>query len=344
VTIEPFDPRTVSDAEWAAHHDLVASIDAEAVPDDEPMPLAEHIAWVKHGPTHRHCFLWAAWDDERRRMLGVSFFMFWDEPTNRDLGSFWVDVRPEARRRGLGLRLLEPVVETAGVHGRTLLDAFARPGIPAGEPFLDGIGGRLAFTGRVNALDVDAIDLTMLHDWVDRAKERAADYRLDGWDAPCPDDRVESFIGAQSIMNTAPKEDFEVEDEVFTVDQLRKREASWRERKADTWWLAAIHEPTGDIAGYTELTLPGHWPSRAYQGDTGVDPAHRNQGLGRWLKAAMLLRLIDERPAVRRVTTHNAGSNEPMLNINHALGFRCISEHPTYQIPLQSIVARLASR
>ncbi len=99
------------------------------------------------------------------------------------------------------------------------------------------------------------------------------------------------------------------------------------------------------IAGYTEIVLPtATWPTRGFQGDTGVDPNHRDRGLGRWLKAEMLLRLIDERPAVRRVTTQNAGSNAPMLNINHALGFRCIEERPTYQIPLGEMKARVASR
>jgi GNAT superfamily N-acetyltransferase len=86
--------------------------------------------------------------------------------------------------------------------------------------------------------------------------------------------------------------------------------------------LCAVDDATGRFVGYTEL---GFWPwdpHKGNQGDTGVHPAHRNLGIGRWLKAAMLQRLLRERPEVRYVTTGNAGSNRPMLAINVALGFR----------------------
>jgi GNAT superfamily N-acetyltransferase len=230
----------------------------------------------------------------------------------------------------------------ARVNDRTLLDASTSAPVPAGPAFLESLGGRQAFTGRRNALDIDTLDVDLLHRWVNQAKERADEYRLDALDAPCPPDRVDAFVAAMAIMNTAPREDLDVEDEVFTVELLRQREAANAFRGAEQWVIAAIHEPTGDIAGYTELVLPTvTWPTRGFQGDTGVDPNHRNRGLGRWLKASMLLRLIDERPAVRRVVTFNAGSNAPMLSINHALGFRCVEDRVTYQIPLDVLEERL---
>jgi GNAT superfamily N-acetyltransferase len=345
VTIEPFDPKTASEAELAAHHDLVAFIEREAVPDDEPYPFAEFAAYVRLEPPARKTWYWLAWDEKRERVLGLSSFMFWDEEANRNLGSFWVDVRTEERRNGLGSRLLAPVLQVARANGRTLLDAGTSTRVAAGAAFLQALGGRHVLTFRKNALDVDAVDLAMVHAWVDRAKQRAGDYRLDGWDAPCPEDRVEAFVAAQSIMNTAPTEDFSVEDEVFSVELLREREAANAARGYDQFVFAAVHEPTGEIAGYTEIVLPTKtWPTRGFQGDTGVDPRHREKGLGRWLKAAMLLRVIDERPEVRRIVTGNAGSNEPMLNINHALGFRCIDERPVFQISIEDIEARLAAR
>lgn len=57
----------------------------------------------------------------------------------------------------------------------------------------------------------------------------------------------------------------------------------------------------------------------AYQG--AVHPDHRGQGLGKWLKAAVLLDLPGEFPGVQRVRTGNADSNAAMLGINRALGF-----------------------
>jgi GNAT superfamily N-acetyltransferase len=77
-----------------------------------------------------------------------------------------------------------------------------------------------------------------------------------------------------------------------------------------------------------------------WQGGTAVDPTHRNKGLGRWLKAAMLQRLLDERPEVANVDTWNAGSNEPMLAINVALGFRPVKYYNARQIPVPDLLAR----
>jgi mycothiol synthase len=342
VKIEAFDHAGASDAELVRYHDLHTSIELEAVPEDEPQPFADFAGWLRIAPAARKTWAWVVWDDDRKRILARSFFMLIEEEANQTLGSFWVDVRPEVRRQGVGLRLLEPLVDVARDHRRTLLDANARPAIPAGAAFLAAVGAEHRFNARINALDIAQVDLNLLHAWADRAKERATDYRLEAWDAPCPDDHVEAFVAAESIMNTAPREGFDMEDEVFTVHQLREREAANAERGLEQWIITAVHEPTGEIAGYTEIALPSHWPSRAYQGDTGVDPAHRDKGLGRWLKAAMLLRLVDERPAVRRITTQNAGSNEPMLNINHELGFRCIEERPVYQVPLDVLTERIA--
>jgi len=52
------------------------------------------------------------------------------------------------------------------------------------------------------------------------------------------------------------------------------------------------------------------------------------------LKATMALRLVSERPEVRSISTGNAGSNAPMLSINHAMGFRCVEQRDYYQVAI----------
>jgi len=70
-----------------------------------------------------------------------------------------------------------------------------------------------------------------------------------------------------------------------------------------------------------------------------VFPEFRNHGLGRWLKAAMVEKILRERPRVRFVRTGNANSNAPMLKINHELGFRLYNTLTIWQIPVATVLA-----
>ena len=58
----------------------------------------------------------------------------------------------------------------------------------------------------------------------------------------------------------------------------------------------ARHKPTGELAGYTNVAYRRLQPDLVEQWDTGVDPEHRNKGLGRWVKAAMALKLRETYP------------------------------------------------
>ena len=69
-----------------------------------------------------------------------------------------------------------------------------------------------------------------------------------------------------------------------------------------------------------------------YQFLTGVQENFRGRGLGKWLKAAMLLKLRDEYPDVEVLTTSNATSNEPMLAINQKMGFRMKLESYMFEL------------
>jgi GNAT superfamily N-acetyltransferase len=126
----------------------------------------------------------------------------------------------------------------------------------------------------------------------------------------------------------------DMEDEIFTPAFIRQYEDACEAKGTRMWVVVARHDATGDLAGYTAFFFKKFRPWQVLQGDTGVDPAHRDRGLGRWLKAVNLLRLLDERPEAQVVDTENAGSNEPMLNINVALGFRPLADTEAVELKL----------
>jgi RimJ/RimL family protein N-acetyltransferase len=196
------------------------------------------------------------------------------------------------------------------------------------------LGGEAALVNRISRLRTAELDRSLLESWVARAAERAAGYSLVGVDDSFPDELVEPFAALRDVMNTAPRGEVDADDEVFTAEQVRAFEEAMRRNGTRIWTLIAREDATGELAGYTSLFFPKHRRWQAQQGDTGVDPTHRNKGLGRWLKAVNLLRLLDERPEVQVVDTENADSNEPMLNINVTLGFRPLARTECVQLKL----------
>ncbi len=62
---------------------------------------------------------------------------------------------------------------------------------------------------------------------------------------------------------------------------------------------------------------------------------YRGHGLGRWLKAAMIQRILEERPAVTLIRTGNADENAPMLKINNELGFKPYQSNSIVQVTLE---------
>jgi GNAT superfamily N-acetyltransferase len=99
-----------------------------------------------------------------------------------------------------------------------------------------------------------------------------------------------------------------------------------------------VDRATGKFAGYTETVWNPNRPEVLRQDMTGVFPQYRNKGLGRWLKAAMLDKVLKERPQVKYVRTGNADSNAAMLKINTALGFKPYMADTLWQVELQKVL------
>jgi GNAT superfamily N-acetyltransferase len=198
---------------------------------------------------------------------------------------------------------------------------------------LTSLGAEKKSTERKSRLTIANVDRPMLEDWVSRAPDRASDYSLISFDDRCPDELLEDFVDLVMVMNTAPRDDLEMEDWVETPERYRERETQSLDKGYRSWRLIARHDPTGELAGFTEFIFPPYSDEQVWQEATAVRPSHRDRGLGRWLKAANLLRLMDERPDAKYVDTWNAFSNGPMLGINVTMGFEIVRGYASFQIP-----------
>jgi GNAT superfamily N-acetyltransferase len=343
-TVAPFDPAGASDADLEALYRVVIELEREELPDDPPKPLAAFVAELRHPLRYRRGWYYVARPGASDSIIGYAHLYVDDVGDNEHLAYLEGGVLLDERRQGVARALLAPVVAKANEIGRRLLMAYAPEGHEAAETFFRLLGGDRRYIERRSRLRIDDVDRVRMKEWIEQASERAFGYEVVGWTGPCPDELVEPYTQLLHVMNTAPTEALDFDDEVFTPDRLRAEE----ERLAVLGWewstLVARQLATGELAGLTELSFPAAQEWLAYQGNTGVDPLHRNKGLGRWLKAAMIGQTVLERSELRAVDTWNANSNDPMLSINVAMGFKPVGYLGGWQTPVDAAASALEAK
>ena len=306
----------------------------EVIPAEPDLALAELVAEIRQAPGHRRVLVAVA--HNRREFTGAAEVVL-DDLAGAQTKA-WVKhlvVRPEHRRQGTGTALLSAIAERALAEGRSRLEASVATSHTPGMAFASAAGATTGLVDRQNRLRTERLDRALLESWIARAPERACDYSLVTFDGLCPEEWLAAFTQVISVMNTAPRAEG-TEDVELTPEQVRNNEEAHLRRGGWGWTVCAAHGPTGELVAYTELGGSGHRPWLGIQGDTAVHPAHRDRGLGRWIKAVNGLRLLDDRPEVSVVETWNAGMNAPMLAINDAMGFRRVAEWQEWRLDLVS--------
>lgn len=338
--IEAVDVRNASPETYRALNAFMNEMRAERLPDDPPIPLEEETRRLRTIPPFVDVFLWTAGEHGMDGYANVTIFRTGD---NMHLADFLVAVRKNRRRRGIGTLLLERVAETVAREGRTLLVASTHSTVPDGAGFLRRIGAGVGLENHTNQLELRELDRSLLVRWQEQARDRAAGFELLVWEDDFPEEHLEAFARVLEAMNRAPRGSLRVEDFHVTPDHLRAWSRAARERGQQRWTMVARERATGRFAGFTEVIWHPNRPRLLQQEGTGVLPEFQNRGLGRWLKAAMLEKVLRERPQVTKVRTGNADLNAPMLKINRELGFRPYLSSYVWQVELPQVEAYLDS-
>lgn len=323
---------------WVEHRNRMRF---EERPNDPATPPSEVIAQLQHLPPFFHLHSWSIEDDQG--IPAAAQLQMSDLESNTHMAQLEISVEPHLRRQGLGTQLLRLAAECAKTKNRSLLIASSSDRVPAGADFLERYGFTKGLEHHVNQLDLNDVPPGLLAQWLETAPREAPEYEIGFWDGAYPEAELSEIAQLVEVMNSAPRGDLEINDEQVTPELIRQMEAlqfAAGNRKLTAY---ARHRPTGAFAGFTELTWKPQRPGIVQQGGTGVFPQHRGHGLGKWLKAANLQRLLQENPEVRFVRTGNADSNAAMLRINQQIGFKPYFAAIAWQGQVAQILERLGN-
>ncbi len=307
----------------------------ETHPDDPPANPEDMVAQLAHLPPIIDLENWSVSDQNgvgAHAMLQVL-----NMDTNQHLVELDLVIEPHLRRQGLGTKLLRLAAQHAQSLGRTLMMASSTDRVAAGQFFLERYGFTRGLENHVNQLKLEELPDGLIQTWTTPS---TSDYSLEIWHGEIPEADLVAYAKLSQVMNTAPKDDLEIEDFHVTPELIRQQETMRKAGNIDAL-TAVVRHQSGELVGLNELSWRVSRASIVSQGGTGVLPDHRNHGLGRWLKAANIQRLLEVNPEARVIRTGNADSNAAMLKINHQMGFKPYTASILWQGDIATILEKV---
>jgi GNAT superfamily N-acetyltransferase len=246
-------------------------------------------------------------------------------------------VVPEARRKGIGRALLAVVADRSLAEGLRTMGVEVAGGT-TGIEFYEALGFRWAYVEMRSLLDLSTMDWVHIEEMANGVVTGYhIEYHCDG----LPTELLAAYAEAKEQRRLNQPGELDLRPSSYSPDRLRASIATLRARGLKPHIVLAMHESTGRVAGLTEVVVPAQKPTRADQYDTIVRAEFNGLGLGRALKARMLLELRDAEPQVREVQTWHATENEQLQLVNEELGFKPDREWREYDADTAELTDRL---
>lgn len=339
IDIQLFDPKEASEGQWQEYHEYRAKRHQESSPDDDMYPNQMVETAMKQEELESLTRRFWIYHTLEKKLIGtitLSYLLPESDSYkgNEELLQAGITILNDYHRKGIGTFCLRFVLNYAKDTNKSKI--LTNTDNEDGKAFLKRLNAPMSLAGAENRLDLTQLDWQMINQWIQEGEERNPHTSLN-FVTSIPEDIIEQYAKVYSAVNMQqPLGEIEVGELVVSPKMLRKKENDLKQLGA-TWLTAYTQEENGDISGLTELIHLPSRPSYIMQDLTGVVDKYRGRGLGKWLKAANLLKAKEMISDIMIVITGNADANAPMLSINKRMGFYKYKENMLSQIPLSLI-------
>lgn len=342
-TLQPITISDLDDRMGHALHEHLSLVSAERFPADAPTNFeTRRRYWQTTSPAAPRRD-WIVWSRDRAAIVAHAIA---DAPTSDEQAQvviFDVTVQQADRRCGIGTALLAHIIAYAARHDRRVLLTQTQARIAAGGQWIARMGGVPSLSSETLQLVLATVDRDQLRRWIAQGAESNPQFELGFWRGRYPDADIASIARLHEVHNDAPRTSDAIDASRITPERLRAAEQQMLARGEERLTVFVRARSTGELVGCTEETWSRGDPTTIEQGITGVLPAYRKRGLGRWLKATMIDLILRELPSAALIRTGNAADNHAMITLNQALGFTTISVDTWWEIDRERARAYLGA-
>ncbi len=317
-TIQEFDVTELSGDDQRRFLDLFNQTSRERDPRHEDYNLEEMIMVFTSPGEVRSRFLVR---DPEGAPVGHANAAYADDGTNPDRMRVAIVVGVEHRRLGIGSALLEAVTAVARANDRERLTSFIFDTTPASEDFLFAVGGEKTVDHHSNILPLAELSRDLMNEWTAQGPSRAPGYTVEIVEGMYPDEILDGMAHLYIILERDMPTDEGQQPRNWDRDQVTQFIGHFLDG-GEMLTAVAFHEESMEPAGMSQLFRRSADPKTWIVTTTMVDPDHRGHALGKWVKGAVNLAALERWPGGEYQETGNAKTNDAMLGINNAMGFR----------------------
>lgn len=284
------------------------------------------------------------------KIIGYCFAGYTKRENDSNPDKMWIDVYvlKAYRRKGIGNILFEKILEFGKKVNRLTFDGGLYPiDGDDGPKFLEKKGILPKLNEKVSRLYKDAINWDFVNSSEKKLEEKLSKYKIESHNAVDWANRIleDDEYALQTadyfteIETLIPMEDIERNYETLTIEDERR----WAEntlKNADLWDNRNFYLLDGDrMIAMSGTYFPNDPPIKDVgTGLTGVRKDYQRQGIATYLKIKVLKYFVENHPDFKYIHTENAASNDGMLAINIALGFKPIYDWQMFQGKFNGIV------
>ncbi|PIE52992.1 hypothetical protein CSA37_03525 [Candidatus Fermentibacteria bacterium] len=238
-------------------------------------------------------------------------------------GSIRIFVHPDHRRKGIGKELLKHSVAEISKTGVSEVLFYTSSSAPAGSLFAEKLELKKEYDYSSNRLTISEADDALLNEWLDYPLGAEQEIFMAVWHNLTPEDRYGDLVCFYQKVHDAEKGQPGFVEYTYTEEKFRQREKAMNKTGSQCLTIICSAADTGEILGMTDISWSPSRPEVVFQGYTAVLPSVRRKGIGKRLKAEMLLHVKKNIPEAVFIRSGNTNYREPILRINEQLGFRC---------------------